>query len=842
MESPLPLENRLYAIAELRDEIKLVVLDAATGRLQWSQQLVQVEPPFTLQFDQTRRLSGCTPSYSDGVLVCPTSSGAVVAVDLTTRSLLWGYRYHRSSFQGLDNAAINMMRGVANLALPGKRWADSMARIADGCVVVTPVESDKLHCLDLVTGEEKWRPKPRRNGIYVAGINQGTIIVVERNVVQGVSLADGKRVWRTQLDPVSDQVAGRGYIADDALFLPTTRPEIVRIDLTEGSIVESVPMKDALGNLICHGNYVISQGTDGIRAYRLRDQTRVLVRQRLADNPNDIEALEDHATLLVSDGKTDEAVDVLRRLMNQQLPPDMLVSVKAQQVDLLLRLLEEDFGEHRELADEVEPMLTTTEEFKQFYRIMANHLMLAADYGAAVDQFLKLVEMIIQGSKTGTPFQLVSGGADQLRMREEVWVGSQMAKALAALDATETAAFNTRLADLVARAESENDIDALAVWASCLGQSPAGNQARLALALHAVRTGRILEADLWLSALADQPRVAGQATARLAALMAAEGHRREAADLYRTLAKQFADETVLADNTGSELAEDYFELAGLSATGRPPTWLSGKIEATTLQGSGDPMLYRAHHPIRLLEARGTWPPGTELAYDMSLREIRVLDPNGQTAARVALDKQTQMHRLQYGNGLLLAKAYGHLVVAAVGDQLVAIDTISDVRQAADRVLWQTSDTIDVTGDMSSPFRMGNNFRTASKPVPFSDSEAIVRVSINGHRSEQIACVGPTFVCYLRRGELHCVDPLTGEPIWIRSQIEPDSDVFGDDEFILVTEGNSKSATVLETRTGMEVGQAPRRIRTDTGDTWAGRFSRGMAYRLLVCQKVSGCKM
>jgi hypothetical protein len=40
-----------------------------------------------------RRLAGATPSFADGVLVCPTSTGVVVAVDLATRALLWGYQY-----------------------------------------------------------------------------------------------------------------------------------------------------------------------------------------------------------------------------------------------------------------------------------------------------------------------------------------------------------------------------------------------------------------------------------------------------------------------------------------------------------------------------------------------------------------------------------------------------------------------------------------------------------------------------------------------------------------------------------------------------------------------------
>jgi hypothetical protein len=39
----------------------------------------------TILYDSTRRLSGATPSLADGVLVCPTSAGSVVAIDLAQR-------------------------------------------------------------------------------------------------------------------------------------------------------------------------------------------------------------------------------------------------------------------------------------------------------------------------------------------------------------------------------------------------------------------------------------------------------------------------------------------------------------------------------------------------------------------------------------------------------------------------------------------------------------------------------------------------------------------------------------------------------------------------------------
>ena len=87
-------------------EIRLVVLSAKTGKLDWSQQLCVVEQ--SILQDPERRAGGATPSFADGVLVCPTSAGAVVAVDATTRNLLWGYQYPRS--QQINANHLNAMR------------------------------------------------------------------------------------------------------------------------------------------------------------------------------------------------------------------------------------------------------------------------------------------------------------------------------------------------------------------------------------------------------------------------------------------------------------------------------------------------------------------------------------------------------------------------------------------------------------------------------------------------------------------------------------------------------------------------------------------------------------
>ncbi len=160
---PLPLRGQLYAIAEIKDEIRLVALDAANGHLLWSQQLAMVEQG--VMQDPVRRLAGVSPSYADGVLICPTGSGCVVAVDLATRSLLWGYVYphgdQQNNIHRWRQAVPQIAMAFANYQGPPPRWLDGTAVIVKGRVLLTPAEADMLYCLNLADGKPAWKEQPR---------------------------------------------------------------------------------------------------------------------------------------------------------------------------------------------------------------------------------------------------------------------------------------------------------------------------------------------------------------------------------------------------------------------------------------------------------------------------------------------------------------------------------------------------------------------------------------------------------------------------------------------------------------------------------------------------------
>ena len=64
-----------------------------TARSDWTQKLASVRDPITR--DVGRRVQSVNLAFGDGILVCPTNSGAVLGVDLLTHSLIWAHPYHK---------------------------------------------------------------------------------------------------------------------------------------------------------------------------------------------------------------------------------------------------------------------------------------------------------------------------------------------------------------------------------------------------------------------------------------------------------------------------------------------------------------------------------------------------------------------------------------------------------------------------------------------------------------------------------------------------------------------------------------------------------------------------
>jgi len=257
--APLPLGGTLYALNERDGQLRLVSLDPAKGGKVLSQHLLA-----TVQDTVAASPLRCTQpvhlAYSDGVLICPTNAGAILAVDLLTESLLWVYTYRegRSGPQG----GVNLR----------PEWHNTAPVIAGGKVVFTAAGEGSVHCLDLRDGSLQWKAK-RDDDLYLAGVRSGKVLLVGKRDCRALALKDGKQVWRVETGVPS----GMGVAAGNTYYLPLRNavggkgPAIGAVDLEKGQPAQvHTGLKEAPGNLLVHGGQLIAQGPTTITAYPAR--------------------------------------------------------------------------------------------------------------------------------------------------------------------------------------------------------------------------------------------------------------------------------------------------------------------------------------------------------------------------------------------------------------------------------------------------------------------------------------------------------------------------------------------------------------------------------------------
>ena len=307
---PLPLMGQLYAVGEVQGEIRLLALEASTGELLWSQPLALAES--NMYQDPYRRWAGASPSFSDGVLVCPTSTGAVVGVDLAGQSLLWGFCYGQS--RGAGNRKFH--DGSPYGQPSAEHWIDGGVCIENGRVLLTPLESDFIYCLNLADGKLLWK-NPRESDLFVASVDREKVVLVGNRQVHAVALQDGKPAWEGRVVglPVNSMPSGCGFSSGAKYFLPLSNAEVAVIDLAAGKLAHVSKLRDGSvpGNLICHQGKIISQGMDGVDAYFQVDAVADEVQKRLAANPKDAAAISLRGEILLDSDKRSEAVAEFRK-------------------------------------------------------------------------------------------------------------------------------------------------------------------------------------------------------------------------------------------------------------------------------------------------------------------------------------------------------------------------------------------------------------------------------------------------------------------------------------------------------------------------------------------------
>jgi outer membrane protein assembly factor BamB len=800
--APLALADRLYVMAEVQGEIRLLCLLPETGELEWKQQLGSIpEENMSIQYDSPRRLAGAAPSFADGLMICPTSAGAVVAVDLGTRSLKWNYTYDRSDLpQRPVRGVITSSNG--NPAPSPGHWLDSAAIISEGMVVVTPVESQFLHCLDLVTGKPRWLPIKREDYLFVACIHEGKAILVGKSRVKAIQLSDGKEAWSTPTDLQSEYVTGRGFYSGDSYIVPTTGQQLVKIDLNTGKVTDRARMEFTLGNLFCFDGQIVSVGSTQFSAFYMAEHLRAQVTRDLEANPNDVRALTRMGELLLTDNKVDEALTTLRKA--HALQPDE-TRVRALIARVMLLLLRADFVKHRALVDEARELIDDPAQRRELLRLQAVGLHQAGLVTESLEAFVMLADELQDVSLTdedeAAQMEYIDG---KLQVRTGRWLHARLSELYQHASEGDRQRLQQRLSERLERCLRSGSLAAARRFVDVYGFHPAADRVRLVLVERLLKERSLLEAelragDLLLSA---DP---GYQAAGLAGLASAyrEAQRDNLfANRRQELAKLLSEHPLASEHPAAALVASLGDQQPLPKSLRLDHWPGGKL--TKIDGNIDPNRarpYMNNFNISLTEMTGPAAEGVRALYDPSQQALQVIDSLGKTIAQAPIRRSDGIYRRSYSipySGLV-GRTVGHIVVVHTGGEVIAIDALRPNRATAEPILWRGEIvSVDPTmGNTAYP-----QLRQVANPVI---GNRMMAFDSSGQTNYQPGPVTPNGVVYQRSRQLTCVDPVTGATLWERNGVPAACELFGDEELVFAVPPNTNEALVFSMVDGAQLG-------------------------------------
>ncbi len=345
--APLILGERTYVLAESGEGIFLIQIaepHAAIDDLNGSDsdsktsvnpQIVRSQiltvPQYKLPRHPVRKHAGLVPSFAQGLLICPTCDERIVAVSAEDQSLRWVFRYAgniRTQELGGDNLVLFGGRDAIDTKSVDmdSRWIDSLPRIIDGRILVTPRDSDQLFCLDLQTGAELWKT-PRSAFHAIGAVTNDRVILVGNQRTTALSIVDGTELWSTEIrDGV---VCGTSTTDGNVIQIPTDEPAIVTLDLQTGRrlIRQSEDLEKMPGNLLMTPYGLLSQNLSAVTfsASKTGEGKPTIVAQ---------------ATELLLNRKTEEANELLDR-ETTSTPQDS--AARQMLIELLLEGLRFDF-------------------------------------------------------------------------------------------------------------------------------------------------------------------------------------------------------------------------------------------------------------------------------------------------------------------------------------------------------------------------------------------------------------------------------------------------------------------------------------------------------------------
>jgi outer membrane protein assembly factor BamB len=750
--APTVIGDSVYVLGERASWVRLLCLEPSTGKVKWIQPIATANVGVTLE--GLRRVGGISPCSADGLIICPTLSGLIVAFDPEQKRLAWtsGYR----TMMAVRQITRSLFRGpiqvnAAYVESPD-RWRHNSVTVRAGRIVMTPLDSQQLICLDAVSGDTLWS-KPRGRGMFVGAAFDNQIIVVDDSAVRSLSLDDGDLHWTVRLNQrtptgrglrvgslfhlpvatvISDEPAAEELQSGDD---PTNEPlddtgKLVTIDLRVGRLLaeSKTPDGQPLGNLVAHEGRLVTQRFDSVISLESLSEVEMNLARQLDQKPGDSRVLESRARIRLHEGKLEEGLRDLQLAVQDKGAKSAL--------NLLVEQALEQLRQGQELNEATKQVLETTKldavqrnslDAVRVERLLAN--------GSFVAAFDLILESPRTDEETGKPFIV---HADPLAISSSAWVAAQLQTAYEQVSSRQPGlahvdVLDQRIRTRLDQAKSEADPAALREWLELFSWHKLFAEAAVALTEHLDAKKDALEIDSLLARLSLHADIA-----------------------IATAAKDRQPKPDVAAN-----------------------WPDNGPRVTTASHN-----LSAERRV-LVEVQGTRSPAIRgWEFELTLDGITALSPLGKplwTLSDKQLGSAPLLTRSLHNSSRIFSS--GHLLAVSTGTEF----SVFDIRASSPRRLWMRT-FLDRDAEAFPQLRQ---MHPLGSPILYSANMAVGSVDfLNSHS-----------LVFRTGSTLRVVSATTGETVWTRDNILSDAIVFGDEFALSVVHVRSAHCQLFDIRTG-----------------------------------------
>ncbi|MCA9087134.1 MAG: PQQ-binding-like beta-propeller repeat protein [Planctomycetaceae bacterium] len=790
--------NRLYTLAETHvdQHLLLLAIRPEDGSVE---QVVDLSEPVLGVDEDFRRTNraGLIVPYRD-LLLCATGAGALIAVDRFSLQFRWAYRFSRDDLPTREKAAhesrlgqlgYHNWRGWRESQLVFANASDGNQRQRELCLFVSP-ESDRLHALDLETGEVRWtRALPQ--AVKLIGPVDDSVHVLEDRHIRSLSMATGE-LKQSMSIPVP---GGHGLLIGETYLFPETTGRLVSVDLMrhEFSYIAGESLTPPGGiappvTMLRWDQQVMMLSHTGVRRLQSLDQAR----SRVDETLQGVASRTDWVRLQRQAGQHASAVARLQTWLAETSSPD-------DQVSLLRELLSETVLEWaREAGCQAIPeavrddLLDQGIEFAQhWWQLDVQQALDRHDWPAALEASLALWATPLEEGWVIPPDRLCGARLDH-------WLQGQWLTALSEMDATTqlelTASALARLQQLVV----DRNVDLTEV------------QDRVAL-LPWGQQWRVLTAPTWR----DEASYARTELRLLAQLGSTTGelrdstqirllelyqNRRDAMRWYQLLLNRRRERMNAEADPLADVLKRWEEKYAEAATDDPfPDWPNRTPLLTQKDRFSADIRFA---PIATAAARGTLPERLNISLDWPGGQGLQLS-NSQWGRPWLIRTPTSGRFLRTHVDLARGWGLGQQLVLQLGSEVFGMSPISVDGERRARILWpQHDEKVDSLGDRSEVMLSFYEHKPSGWigfPPPSTQ--------LIDEYEHYVGAVGPVnsgYFCLQQKGMLVACDSATGKELWRRHELPQLAECVGDERRILIWGRDSSAGQLLRVADGQEI--------------------------------------